>query len=146
MWVYIVFRSKRRAFTKTISNRAGRDAQVARGTDLGSGDVNPNMMFDTRCYQKRHTLSPYVCIMVCQAAYCQHRALVFSSESYPSQWEAVVCKICSASILYGPLVFCMGPKSGFVSAGITLESRVFFSSFLAAWGQNEAAFWPHTKY
>ena len=44
------------------------------------------------------------------------------------------------------LVFCMGAKSGFVLAGITLESRVFFSSFFAGGAQNEAAFCPHTKY
>ena len=48
-----------------------------------------------------------------------------------------------------PLVFCMGTNSGFVLAGITgitLESRVFFSSFFAGGAQNEAAFCPHTKY
>ena len=30
------------------------------------------MLFDTRCYQKRHTLSRYVCIMVCPWFYPSH--------------------------------------------------------------------------
>ena len=42
-----------------------------------------------------------------------------SSAVVPRQWEAVVGKFGSSCILYGPLVFCMGAKSGFVLAGIT---------------------------
>ena len=65
-----------------------------------------------------------------------------SFSRFPSQWEAVVGKFGSSCILYGPLVFCMGAKSGFVLAGITLESRVFFSFFWAGGRPKRSRFLP----
>ena len=50
----------------------------------------------------------------------------------PGQWEAVsFVRFVALVFCMDSLVFCMGSKSGFDVAGITLQSRVFFSSFLA---------------